>query len=117
MRLSVVGMRESSKEPLPSDSFPVELHSLVSTPTAMRRFAPIVPLLLASSGLHAQRAAKVFTHADTLRGSNGPGRDWWDAEFYDLHVAVSPKDSSVRGHNVITYRVLKPANEMQIDLQ
>ncbi len=60
---------------------------------------------------------RVFTHADTLRGSNGPGRAWWDAEFYDLHVAVHPADSSITGWNGITYRVLGPAREMQIDLQ
>src|SRR5512135_445874 len=58
-----------------------------------------------------------FTHADTLRGSNGPGRAWWDAAFYDLHVRVNPADSSIRGWNGITYRVLQPAQEMQIDLQ
>ncbi len=62
-------------------------------------------------------AKKTFTHADTLRGSNGPGRVWWDASFYDLHVTVIPADSSIRGHNAIRYRVLKPAKEMQIDLQ
>ncbi len=55
--------------------------------------------------------------ADTLRGSNGPGRDWWDASFYDLRVRVFPADSSIRGANGITYRVLRPAQEMQIDLQ
>ena len=58
-----------------------------------------------------------FTHADTLRGSNGPGRAWWDAAFYDLHVRVNPADSSIRGWNGITYRVLAPEREMQIDLQ
>ena len=56
-------------------------------------------------------------HADTLRGSNGPARAWWDAAFYDLHVRVNPADSSIRGWNGITYRVLQPAQEMQIDLQ
>src|SRR5689334_20670445 len=57
------------------------------------------------------------SRADTLRGSfNTPGRAWWDASFYDLHVAISPSDSSIRGHNAITYRVLKPGKEMQIDL-
>jgi len=59
----------------------------------------------------------VFTHADTLRGSNGTARAWWDAEFYDLHVRVNPSDSSIAGHNGITYRVLQPATELQIDLQ
>ncbi len=69
--------------------------------------------------LEAQVAPPVFTHADTLRGSNTPQRAWWDASFYDLHVKVNPADSSIAGYNAITYRVLKPApaREMQIDLQ
>jgi aminopeptidase N len=57
-----------------------------------------------------------FTHADTLRGSISPQRSWWDVVFYDLHTAVNPADSTVRGYNGITYRVLRPAREMQIDL-
>ncbi|MFL5605954.1 MAG: M1 family metallopeptidase [Gemmatimonadaceae bacterium] len=57
-----------------------------------------------------------FTHADTLRGSITPQRSWWDVTFYDLHATVTPADSSVRGYNGITYRVLRPAREMQIDL-
>ena len=73
--------------------------------------------LLAPALLGAQSARRPFTHADTLRGSNGPGRAWWDATFYDLHVAVNPADSSIRGWNAITYRVLDPAKVMQIDLQ
>ncbi|MBA2627289.1 MAG: M1 family metallopeptidase [Gemmatimonadales bacterium] len=71
----------------------------------------------ASGQVPAAAAPRVFTRADTLRGSNGPGRAWWDAEFYDLHVRVDPADSSVAGHNAITYRVLQPATEMQLDLQ
>ena len=67
----------------------------------------------------AQAAPPVFTHADTIRGSNTPQRAWWDASFYDLHVRVNPADSSITGYNAITYRVLKPppTREMQIDLQ
>lgn len=65
----------------------------------------------------AQQEASHFTHADTLRGSNTPERAWWDATFYDLHVKVNPADSSISGRNGITYRVLKPAREMQVDLQ
>lgn len=62
-------------------------------------------------------APKVFTRADTLRGSwTTPARAWWDVAFYDLHVTLSPGDSSIRGYNGISYRVLKPAQEMQIDL-
>src|SRR5439155_12187424 len=58
-----------------------------------------------------------FSHADSLRGTNTPQRSWWDVIFYDLHVSISPSDSTIRGYNVITYRVLRPAQEMQIDLQ
>lgn len=83
--------------------------------------AALSAMALAPLGtLAAQRAPgtpKVFTHADTLRGSNTPERAWWDATFYDLHVTVNPSDSSIVGHNGITYRVLKPAREMQVDLQ
>lgn len=78
-----------------------------------------VTLLLSAAKLSlAQAAAKpVFTRADTIRGSNTPERAWWDAAFYDLHVKVNRADSSIAGYNTITYRVLKPALEMQIDLQ
>jgi aminopeptidase N len=63
----------------------------------------------------AQDTAAV-THADTLRGSITPQRAWWDVTFYDLHVAVNPADSSIRGWNGIGYRVVSSAQEMQIDL-
>ena len=57
------------------------------------------------------------THADSLQGFNGPARAWWDVSFYDLHVRVDPADSSIRGWNGITYRVLSPNQAMQIDLR
>lgn len=86
-----------------------------------RTFTPIVVTLAAAALIpgtaHTQEGAPRFTHADTLRGTNGPARSWWDAAFYDLHVAVSPTDSSVRGWNAITYRVLRPGTQMQIDLK
>ena len=77
----------------------------------------LVALAICAGVAGAQNAPKVFTRADTLRGSDGPARSWWDVEFYDLNVAVSPKDSTIRGWNAITYRVLRPGREMQIDLQ
>lgn len=81
-----------------------------------RPFAALAAALLAvAAAIPAQ--AQPFTRADSLRGSIGPGRAWWDVVFYDLNIAVAPADSSVRGYNAITYRVLQPASEMQIDLQ
>jgi aminopeptidase N len=83
----------------------------------MRPLALLAALTLVASGAaHAQDTTR-YTHADTLRGSNGPGRAWWDVTFYDLHVRLHPADSSLAGWNGITYRVLAPAREMQIDLQ
>jgi aminopeptidase N len=64
----------------------------------------------------AQSAAQSFTRADSLRGTIGPARAWWDVTYYDLDLAVMPADSSIRGRTGITYRVLRPAREMQIDL-
>ena len=87
------------------------------------RSAALRPLVVAAltaaalAPIAAQQPAREYTHADTLRGTDGPGRAWWDAEFYDLHTTVSPADSSIRGWNAITYRVLRPSAEMQIDLQ
>jgi aminopeptidase N len=83
----------------------------------MRRFSLVAGLAcLAVVPAVAQRS-NGFTHADTLRGSIGPARAWWDVAFYDLHVRVNPADSSIRGWNGITYRVIAPAREMQVDLQ
>jgi aminopeptidase N len=60
--------------------------------------------------------AQHFTHADTLRGSNGPGRDWWDATNYNLFVRFN-LDSTISGYNIISFKVLKRDSIMQIDLQ
>src|ERR1044071_8603490 len=100
----------------------------------MRSFSNfILATLLAQTALAQQPASARFprsaalgprnnytpktSRADTLRGSFAtPGRVWWDATFYDLHVAVIPRDSSIAGYNTITYKVLRPGNQMQIDL-
>ena len=63
--------------------------------------------------------AQNFTHADTLRGSNGPGRYWWNATKYDLYVKFNLPDSSINGFNIISYKELslKHPEFFQIDLQ
>ncbi|HEX8385707.1 MAG TPA: M1 family metallopeptidase [Rubricoccaceae bacterium] len=85
----------------------------------MRTLALLAVLLLAGPAV-AQTPLSgddPLTRADTLRGTVTPERAWWDVTFYDLDVAVSPADSSVRGRVGITYRVLQPATVMQVDLQ
>jgi aminopeptidase N len=59
----------------------------------------------------------VFTHADTLRGSNGPGRNWWDVTKYDLHVKFNIEDSTISGFNNIAFKVLNSGEIIQVDLQ
>jgi aminopeptidase N len=79
--------------------------------------------LASASGAFAQATpdTTTFTHTDTLRGSNTPQRAWWDATFYDLHVAIDPADSTIRGWYVVHYRVIHAPRtmqgQMQIDLQ
>jgi len=74
-------------------------------------------LILSATRSAGAQERHAYTHADTLRGSIGPARAWWDVSFYDLHVRVNPSDSSISGMNRVTYRVLAPATEMQVDLQ
>ncbi len=49
----------------------------------MKKIIAVLSLMLI--GFNVLQAQE-FTHADTLRGSNGPGRSWWNATKYDLHV-------------------------------
>jgi len=59
-----------------------------------------------------------YTRQDTLRGSNGIGRQWWDVQQYQLSVYLDPLTRSISGENVINLKVVsKPYITMQIDLQ
>ena len=60
---------------------------------------------------------KILTRQDTLRGSITPERAWWDLTYYHLDIVVNPSDSTIYGTNTVTYRVIEPADRMQIDLQ
>lgn len=62
-------------------------------------------------------AAQIFTHQDTLRGSITKERIWWDLTGYDLSVRVFPETKFISGSNNIRYKVVEPAQLMQIDLQ
>ena len=62
---------------------------------------------------------KIFTHADTLRGSITPERAWWDVQRYDVSVTPDFNLKAIIGENKMTYRVTKDNHEtrIQIDLQ
>lgn len=71
----------------------------------MKNIILLFSLLLCMCQKGFAQGVKVFTHADTLRGSITPQRAWWDVTFYNLHVKINPADSSISGYNGITYLV------------
>lgn len=83
----------------------------------MRSLLLLAGLVLAASAPARAQEDAATLRADSLRGSITPERGWWDVAFYDLNVRIQPADSSIRGVNHITYRVLEPGRIMQVDLQ
>ena len=60
-----------------------------------------------------------FNRQDTLRGTIGPERAWWDVMHYDVQVTPDFNTRSITGKTTITYKVLpgQHSDYMQIDLQ
>jgi aminopeptidase N len=66
-----------------------------------------------------------FTHQDSLRGGNGPGRNWWDVAHYDLSVTFDIEKKQISGCNKITMsyydniegKPITAKRKIQIDLQ
>jgi len=61
--------------------------------------------------------AQNFTRQDSLRGNITPERAWWDLSYYHLDIAIDIENQTIQGSNTIRYRVLKPNQLIQIDLQ
>lgn len=74
-------------------------------------------LFLVLSTFNVQSQKIEFTKQDTLRGSITPERIWWDLMHYDLDFEIFPQTKSIKGSNVIRYKVLENKQRMQIDLQ
>jgi aminopeptidase N len=76
-------------------------------------------IFICCSGLHAQLFGdkKAFTHADTVRGSIGPARSWWNVIRYDIEVRPDYEKRSIRGQNAMCFEAIQPGQTMQIDLQ
>jgi aminopeptidase N len=80
----------------------------------VQRFLIFCCLFLISYSVLAQP----FSHADTLRGSNGPGRDWWKVLHYDITIKPDLINKTIEGNVYIKFKVLQKGNNiMQIDLQ
>ncbi len=61
--------------------------------------------------------AQPFSHADTLRGSNGPERNFWDVLHYDITVKPDFSSKTITGITTIRFRSIAAGNMLQIDLQ
>lgn len=79
----------------------------------------LTAMVIASFFPELSLGQKIFTHADTLRGSITPERAWWDVQRYDVSVTPDFNLKTITGENKMTYRVTKDNHEtrMQIDLQ
>ena len=75
----------------------------------------LISTLIANAQLFKKN--NTFTRQDTLRGSITPEREWWDLTYYHLDIEVKPEEKFISGTNTIQYKVLKPLQVMQIDLQ
>jgi aminopeptidase N len=66
--------------------------------------------------LHQKTA---FTHQDTLRGSIGPERAWWNVLHYDVAVTPDYGTKTITGKTIIRYQVLagQKTDYLQLDLQ
>ena len=59
-----------------------------------------------------------FAHQDTLRGSNGSERDWWDVVKYNITVNPDYIKKEIRGEVIIDFKTKATGKKiMQIDLQ
>lgn len=59
-----------------------------------------------------------YTHADTLRGSKGNCRNWWDVQKYALNISFDTATKSISGCCAISFKITAaPHDSMQIDLQ
>ena len=84
-------------------------------PTLMVIAAVFLQMHFAAGYLLAQ--SQDVTRQERLRGSITPEREWWDVLHYHLKVEFLPETRRLKGSNTITFKTVKAANKMQVDLQ
>lgn len=87
-----------------------------------KKFLVLLPgflLLMSYSMAQPLNQKKKFTKQDTLRGSIGPERAWWDVLHYNVEVTPDYNTKSITGKTTIEYKVVadRKTDYMQIDLQ
>lgn len=78
----------------------------------MKRILLTLSSCLALVAVHGQ-----FTHADSLRGALRPERTAFDMTYYDLSVEVDIPRKSIKGYNMLHFRVTdRTVSRLQVDL-
>ncbi|MHB8337033.1 MAG: M1 family metallopeptidase [Ignavibacteriaceae bacterium] len=57
-----------------------------------------------------------FAKADSLRGYLSPLRSCYDVTFYHLDISVDTSTKSIKGYNLIRFKVVNDFQKMQVDL-
>jgi aminopeptidase N len=85
----------------------------------MTRFFFLIGLCLITTNALAQlnSQSKSYTYQDTLRGSLGKERTWWDVTHYAVSVEPDFEKKHILGKVDIQFKVIGNGNLMQIDLQ
>ena len=65
---------------------------------------------------YGQHRQQNFSKDVYLRGSITPEREWWDLTYYHLDI-TKPDEEFISGTNTIRYKVIKPYDVIQVDLQ
>jgi len=80
----------------------------------------LLAFLLCSTALAQAQLGEdrsTFTRSDSLRGSIGPYRSWWDVSAYAVTVRPNLVERSIQGSTTITFGAFSDGQRMQIDLQ
>lgn len=102
--------------PLPGQLGP-RLAILVPMRSTILLFLSLFLLPLRNDAQVLDGAHGPFTKADTLRGSIGPYRSWWDVNYYDVTVRPDLAKRSIQGTTAIAFVAVAEGRRMQIDLQ
>jgi aminopeptidase N len=84
----------------------------------MRLLLLLTALFLAKdSTAQLTSAASRFDRMDTLRGSVGPYRAWWNVTYYDISIKPDLTARQIQGTTIIAFTATAEGQRMQIDLQ
>lgn len=88
----------------------------------MKTFLPFLlffAVIFLSIGGDAQvlGTSKAHSRQDTLRGTIGPNRSWWDVSWYGITVKPDIAARTIRGTVLMDFQVLEAGTVMQLDMQ